>query len=179
MLFDYVDYFVVNVSSPNTPGLRELQQKEHLKKILSNLQYINQQKDYPKPLLVKISPDLSQIETDDVIELSLETGLNGIVVANTTIRRKNLLTGNSSLDKIGTGGLSGKPLSNISTGIIEYIADKTNGQLTLIGSGGIFTEKDAIEKKKAGATLFQVWTGFIYEGPAIVKKICTNLKHKI
>lgn len=178
-LFDCVDYFVVNVSSPNTPGLRELQQKDHLKKILSNLQFINEQKEFPKPLLLKISPDLNKTDIDNVIELCIETKLNGIVVANTTTQRNNLMTDEHSLNKTGEGGLSGNLLKDISTGLIKYISDKTEGQLTIIGSGGIFKGTDAQEKKRAGATLLQVWTGFIYEGPSIIKNICINLMHKI
>ncbi len=177
-LFDCVDYFVVNVSSPNTPGLRELQQKDNLKKILSNLQVINQQKEFSKPLLLKISPDLTKHEIDDVIDLCMEEKLNGIVVANTSTARNNLLTNASLLNKIGAGGLSGKPLNSISANLIQYIKDKTNGQITIVGSGGIFTANDAKEKQQAGATLLQVWTGFIYEGPAIVKNICNTLKQK-
>ncbi|MEO6330498.1 MAG: quinone-dependent dihydroorotate dehydrogenase [Ginsengibacter sp.] len=177
-LFDCVDYFAVNVSSPNTPGLRELQQKDSLKKILSNLQLINQQKENPKPLLLKISPDLTNQEIDNVIDLALETKLNGIVVANTTTQRENLLSDLFLLSKTGAGGLSGEPLKNISTTLIKYISDKTKGQITIIGSGGIFTGADADEKTKAGAALLQVWTGFIYEGPSIVKNICNTFMHR-
>jgi len=174
-LFDCVDYFVVNVSSPNTPGLRELQQKDSLKKILTNLQHINKQNGVPKPILLKISPDLNKQELDDIIDLTAQIKLSGIIVANTTISRTNLSTSNAALNKIGQGGLSGKPLKEISTDQLKYIADNAIGQIDLIASGGIFTADDAIDKQRAGAALFQVWTGFIYEGPAIVKNICTKL----
>ncbi len=176
-LFDWVDYFVVNVSSPNTPGLRELQQKDSLHKILSALQKINQQKEKPKPLLFKISPDMNWQEIDDVIELSIELNLDGIVAANTTLSRENLLSSKEKINKIDAGGLSGIPLQKISTDIVQYIADKTNHQLAVIASGGVFKGEDAIQKINAGATLVQVWTGFIYEGPSIVKNICNSLSY--
>lgn len=175
ILFDLVDYFVVNVSSPNTPGLRELQEKDSLRKILSNLQKINNTKLSPKPLLLKIAPDLSEHQINDVIELAMEIQLDGLVVSNTTISRKDLLTPPSITEAIGAGGLSGKPVQQRSTEIVRYITQKTNGALPVIASGGIFTGKDALEKIQAGATLIQVWTGFIYEGPSIVNKICRDL----
>ena len=178
-LFDCVDYFVVNVSSPNTPGLRELQQKDSLKKILTNLQHTNKQNEFPKPILLKISPNLNKQELDDIIELTDQIKLSGIIVANTTVSRTNLSTSNSLLNKMGQGGLSGKPLKEISTDQLKYIADNAIAQVDLIASGGIFTADDAINKQRAGATLFQVWTGFIYEGPAIVKNICNELREII
>lgn len=174
-LFDCVDYFVVNVSSPNTPGLRELQEKDSLRKILSHLQIINRQNALPKPLLLKIAPDLTQEQIDDVIDLAMEIKLDGLVAANTTINRSGLTTDGSLLTTIGAGGLSGKPLTTRSTEIVKYIREKTNGQVTVIGSGGIFTAADANDKLQAGAALIQVWTGFIYEGPGIVKQICRSL----
>jgi len=197
-LYPYVDYFVVNVSSPNTPGLRELQEKESLRKILTNLQELNSsmlngqwsneapgnfQSRLPstihhsraKPILLKIAPDLSREQIDDVIDLALEIKLDGIVATNTTITRNLLTTKNSQLQKIGAGGLSGLPVKVSSTEIVHYIHQKTNGQIPVIASGGIFTAADAKEKINAGAALVQVWTGFIYEGPAIVKKICSGL----
>lgn len=175
-LFDYVDYFVVNVSSPNTPGLRELQEKDSLNKILSHLQTINRQHATPKPLLLKIAPDLTTAQIDDVIDLALETGLDGIVATNTTISREQL-TGvdQQKIDSIGAGGLSGKPLEERSTEIVRYIHEKTSGKVTVVASGGIFNAADAIGKINAGASLVQVWTGFIYEGPMIVKNICRGL----
>ena len=177
-LHPYVDYFVVNVSSPNTPGLRELQEKESLRKILSHLQTINAMQHQLKPLLLKIAPDLSQEQIDDVIDLALEIKLDGLVATNTTISRSGLKTHDSRLTSIGTGGLSGLPLKYGSTEIVKYIYQRTSGKIPIIASGGIFTGEDAKEKFTAGASLVQVWTGFIYEGPVIVKKICktTNIQ---
>ncbi|MEO6583643.1 MAG: quinone-dependent dihydroorotate dehydrogenase [Ferruginibacter sp.] len=174
-LFDHADYFVVNVSSPNTAGLRELQEKESLRKILLHLQGLNKG---CKPLLLKISPDLPLQQTDDVIELVLEIKLDGLIVANTTISRDNLLISKDELNKIGTGGLSGAPLMKQSTEMLGYISKKTNGSIPLIASGGIFTATDAKEKFKSGASLVQVWTGFIYEGPGVVKKICKGIDNR-
>ncbi len=174
-LHPYVDYFVVNVSSPNTPGLRELQEKESLRKILMHLQMINNGKAQSKPILLKIAPDLTPEQIDDVIDLSLEIKLDGLVATNTTIRRDHLQTPGDQVQTIGAGGLSGKPLKERSTEIVKYICEKTEGQIPVIASGGIFTDADAIEKLNVGASLVQVWTGFIYEGPAIVKKICKSL----
>ena len=171
-LHPYVDYFVVNVSSPNTPGLRELQEKESLRKILRHLQMINNGKAKSKPILLKIAPDLTQDQLNDVIDLAMEIKLDGLVAANTTISRSGLTTPDLQLTVIGAGGLSGKPLQQRSTEIVKYIHQKTNGKIPVIASGGIFTNEDAKEKFEAGAVLVQVWTGFIYEGPGIVKKIC-------
>lgn len=180
-LFDCVDYFVVNVSSPNTPGLRELQEKDSLRKILAHLQTINQQESRPetdrkaKPILLKIAPDLTPQQIDDVIDLAMEIKLDGLVATNTTISREKLQTTGRELEAIGAGGLSGAPVRARSTEIVKYIHQKTNGQLPVIASGGIFTAEDAREKLAAGASLVQVWTGFIYEGPSIVKNICNGL----
>jgi len=174
-LFDCVDYFVVNVSSPNTPGLRELQEKESLRKILSHLQTINATQALPKPLLLKISPDQTNEQLDDVIDLALEIKLDGLVATNTTISRAKLTTHDSRLIDIGAGGLSGLPLKQRTTEIIKYISEKAKGRIPIIASGGIFTGSDAKEKLEAGASLLQVWTGFIYEGPSIVKKNCKSL----
>ncbi|MEP7238858.1 MAG: quinone-dependent dihydroorotate dehydrogenase [Ferruginibacter sp.] len=179
-LHDYVDYFVVNVSSPNTPGLRELQEKDALHKILTNLQIQNSKFNAstgsaPKPILLKIAPDLTQEQIDDVIELALEIKLDGLVASNTTTSRDQLQTTNHKLETIGAGGLSGLPVKARSTEIVKYIYQKTNGQIPVIASGGIFTGADAKEKIESGASLIQVWTGFIYEGPSIVKKICKAL----
>lgn len=174
-LHHYVDYFVVNVSSPNTPGLRELQEKGSLRKILLHLEMINNGKAISKPILLKIAPDLTQEQIDDVIDLALEIKLDGLVVSNTTISRNHLLTPGDQVQTIGAGGLSGKPLLERSTEIVRYISQKTGGQIPLIASGGIFTGEDARQKLDAGASLVQVWTGFIYEGPAIVKNICQTI----
>jgi dihydroorotate dehydrogenase len=174
-LFDVVDYFVVNVSSPNTPGLRALQDKDALHTILSNLQKINATKNTPKPLLLKIAPDLTDAQLDDIIALSTELQLDGLVATNTTIDRRGLYTNEEKIEAIGMGGLSGKPLTNRSTDVVRYLAKGLNGQIPIIASGGIFTAEDASNKLNAGASLVQVWTGFVYEGPAIVKNICSKL----
>jgi dihydroorotate dehydrogenase len=176
-LHDHVDYFVVNVSSPNTPGLRELQEKDALHKILTNLQIQNSKFKIQKPILLKIAPDLTQEQIDDVIDLALEIKLDGLVASNTTISRDQLTTHHSQLTKIGAGGVSGLPVKERSTEIVKYIYQRTNGQIPLIASGGIFTGADAKEKIDAGASLVQVWTGFIYEGPGIVKNICKQINN--
>lgn len=174
-LHEYVDYFVVNVSSPNTPGLRELQEKDSLRKILGQLKIKNEELRIKRPILLKIAPDLNTEQLDDVIDLAMEIKLDGLVATNTTINRTGLITHNSQLTKIGAGGLSGLPVKERSTEIVSYIHQKTNGQIPIIASGGIFTGEDAKDKINAGASLVQVWTGFIYEGPSIVKKICNSL----
>lgn len=173
-LHHYVDYFVVNVSSPNTPGLRELQEKESLRKILMHLQMINNGKAISKPIFLKIAPDLSDSQIDDVIDLAMEIKLDGLVATNTTISRDGLYTPDTSITG-QAGGLSGRPLKDKSTRIVRYICEKSDGAIPVIASGGIFTGSDAREKLEAGASLVQVWTGFIYVGPAIVKKICSDL----
>jgi dihydroorotate dehydrogenase len=174
-LHPYVDYFVVNVSSPNTPGLRELQEKESLRKILVHLQNENLKFETQKPLLLKIAPDLTTEQINDVIDLALEIKLDGLVASNTTISRAGLQTPQEKLTAIGAGGLSGLPIKQRSTEVVRYICSKTNGKIPVIASGGIFTGADAKEKLDAGASLIQVWTGFIYVGPAIVKRICKTL----
>lgn len=175
-LFDVVDYFVVNVSSPNTPGLRALQEKDALKKLLATVQEQNQGKQHPKPLLLKIAPDLTDTQVDDIISLAEEVQLSGLVAANTTISREKLGPASKiKSEKIGMGGLSGKPVKERATQLVEYITRNTGGKLPIIASGGIFTGADAREKFDAGASLIQVWTGFIYEGPSIVKNICRQL----
>jgi dihydroorotate dehydrogenase len=173
-----VDYFVVNVSSPNTPNLRALQEKEPLKQLLHHLQLLNAQKNKPKPILLKIAPDLTHEQLDDIIEIVQETALAGIVATNTTISREGLQTPAAAVEAIGAGGLSGLPVKDRSTAVIRYIHEKTGGQLPIIAAGGIFTAADAREKLDAGASLVQVYTGFIYEGPAIVKNICKGLEKK-
>jgi dihydroorotate dehydrogenase len=174
-LFPWVDYFVVNVSSPNTPGLRELQEKESLRKIFTHLRSLSKTLGAARPLFLKISPDLSFSQLDDVIDLALEINLDGLVVANTTISRAGLLTSSGELEVTGAGGLSGKPLQEKSTGFIRYIAEKTHHRIPIIGSGGISSPEDAQEKILAGAGLVQLWTGFIYEGPGLTKKILKKL----
>lgn len=174
-LFDVVDYFVVNVSSPNTPGLRELQEKKSLHTILSHLQHINHGKQKPKPLLLKIAPDLTNEQLDDIIELAITIPLAGIVATNTTISRQNLITSAETIAAIGAGGLSGKPVAQRSTDVVQYLHQQLSSNIPIIASGGIFTGKDATTKFEAGASLVQVWTGFVYEGPSIVKNICKEL----
>jgi dihydroorotate dehydrogenase len=170
-LFDYVDYFVVNVSSPNTPDLRALQEKEPLKKILAALQLVNESYPTKKPLLLKIAPDLSNEQLDDIVEIMLELKMDGIVATNTTIQRTGLVADDLQVEKIGAGGLSGKPLSQRSTEVISYIHQKSKGAFPIMGVGGIDSVEDALEKLDAGATLLQIYTGFIYEGPMLNKRI--------
>lgn len=176
-LYDTVDYFVVNVSSPNTPGLRALQDKEPLMKILNRLMVLNKELGVGrlKPLLLKIAPDLTNEQLDDIVEIVKVTGIHGLVATNTTIDRSGLQTNQSDIDAIGAGGLSGKPLRKRATEVISYIHKKSNGQIPIIAAGGIFTADDAIEKLNAGAVLVQVYTGFIYEGPAIARNICKGI----
>jgi len=178
-LYPYVDYFVVNVSCPNICDLSELQDKELLRGILVRLSEMRSLKERKKPILVKISPDLNFAQIDDVLELINLYGIDGIVATNTTITRENLLTDSEIIQKIGNGGMSGSPLRNKSLEIIKYISEKTSGKLIIIGSGGIISPEDALEKIKAGAHLIQVYTGFIYEGPAIAKRINKVLQEKI
>tara|TARA_B110000285_G_scaffold38753_1_gene42080 strand:+ start:14603 stop:15646 length:1044 start_codon:yes stop_codon:yes gene_type:complete len=170
-LFDYVDYFVVNVSSPNTPNLRDLQEKEPLKLLLTQIVNKNESFEKPKPILLKIAPDLSNSQLDDIIDLFTSTGIDGIISTNTTISRDNLKTSASRIKDIGAGGLSGKPVRARSTEVIRYLNEHSNGTIPIIGVGGIHSVNDAIEKIKAGASLIQMYTGFIYEGPALIKRI--------
>jgi len=174
-LYDVVDYFVVNVSSPNTPNLRALQEKEPLKKILFQLQEINQKQPKQKPILLKIAPDLSNEQLDDIIEIIFDTKLAGIVATNTTISRENLSSENNTIKSIGAGGLSGKPLTQKSTEIIQYIVRKSQQQIPIIAVGGIMSAQDAIDKLNAGASLVQLYTGFIYNGPDLIKAINKKL----
>jgi dihydroorotate dehydrogenase len=174
-LYPYVDYFVVNVSSPNTPGLRDLQEKEPLKYILKILERDNGRKSKPKPILLKIAPDLTNEQLDDVIEIVKETRTAGVIATNTTISREGLVSNNEIVSEIGSGGLSGKPLTNRSTEVIRYLSEKSNKAFPIIGVGGIYNAKDAIDKLNAGASLVQVYSGFIYEGPSIVKEICKGI----
>jgi len=170
-LFDYVDYFVVNVSSPNTPNLRELQEKEPLKQLLQSLKDENNLKRVQKPILLKIAPDLTNEQLDDIIEIVAEVKLDGVIATNTTISRADLRSNSTLVESIGAGGLSGKPLKERSTEVIKYLAEKSNKSFPIIGVGGIHSAEDAIEKLNAGADLIQLYTGFIYEGPALIKRI--------
>lgn len=175
-LHPYVDYFVMNVSSPNTPNLRALQDKEPLTKLLTTLRTLNETFDHPKPILLKIAPDLTEGQLDDIIGIVQSIGIDGIVATNTTISREGLATSKEKVEAIGNGGLSGKPVRARSTEVIQYITNKTAGKLPIIAVGGIFTAKDAQEKLDAGAALVQVYSGFIYEGPGMVKDICEGLE---
>lgn len=174
-LHPYVDYFVVNVSSPNTPNLRELQEKEPLKKLLTAVKEANEEHQKPKPILLKIAPDLTVGQLDDIVEIVLETKIDGIIATNTTIDRSMLQTEAEQVSAIGAGGVSGKVLSKRSTEVIKYLHKQSNGAFPIIGVGGIYSAQDAIEKLEAGASLVQVYSGMIYEGPALVKKIKKGL----
>lgn len=174
-LFDVVDYFVVNVSSPNTPGLRDLQEKGPLTKLLNSLQEINHSKSKPKPILLKIAPDLTDSQLDDIIDIVKTTKIEGVIATNTTISRDGLSYTKEEIEKYGQGGLSGKPLTKRSTEVIKYLKQKSNKAFPVIGVGGIHSAEDAIEKINAGADLIQLYTGFIYEGPGLIKKICRAL----
>jgi dihydroorotate dehydrogenase len=175
-LFPYVDYFVVNVSSPNTPNLRALQEKEPLAKLLATLQHKNREQFQQKPILLKIAPDVTEGQLDDIIEIIGETGIAGVIATNTTIDRSSLKTIPNTVEAIGAGGLSGKPVRGRSTEVVRYLKEKGKGAFPIIAVGGIFTAEDAQEKLDAGASLVQVYTGFIYEGPGMVKRICNGLK---
>jgi len=177
-LFDHVDYFVVNVSCPNISDLRELQNQDSLFEILSRLQKINQQKNNPKPILLKVSPDLNKQQLDEVIELVKNTQIAGVVAVNTTITRNLPGTPPEAVEAIGKGGLSGKPLQQRALEIVRYLSEKSGKAFPIIGVGGIFTPEDALAMLDAGADLIQVYTGFIYEGPFIAKRINRALLRK-
>lgn len=172
-LFDVVDYFVVNVSSPNTPGLRELQEKEPLMHLLNTLQQRNNTHPVSRPILLKIAPDLSNEQLDDIIEIVMKTGIAGVIATNTTVDRSGLQTPEKVANE--AGGLSGKPLTVRSTEVIRYLSQKSNQAFPIIGVGGIHSAQDAKDKLEAGASLVQLYTGFIYEGPGVVKNICKAL----
>ncbi|MEI6487553.1 MAG: quinone-dependent dihydroorotate dehydrogenase [Bacteroidota bacterium] len=178
-LFDYVDYFVVNVSSPNTPNLRALQDKEPLTKLLLRLKFLNNQKNKPKAILLKIAPDLTNEQLDDIISIVNETKIDGLIATNTTIDRSNLITDKETVEKIGAGGLSGKPLTKRSLEVVRYLIDKSNNSFPIIAVGGIYSAEDALAMIEAGASLVQVYTGFIYEGPSIVKNINKGILKKL
>jgi dihydroorotate dehydrogenase len=175
-LVDVVDYFVVNVSSPNTPNLRELQEKGPLLELLGTLERKNQAHKTPRPILLKIAPDLNSSQLDDIVEIVIESGIAGLIATNTTIDRSSLTTDKSKVDEIGAGGLSGKPVADRSTQVIRYVHEKSEGKFPIIGVGGIYSAQDAQEKLDAGASLVQVYSGFIYEGPGLVKRIVKGLK---
>lgn len=170
-LHPHVDYFVVNVSSPNTPNLRDLQEKEPLKKLLAAVKEANAKKDKPRPILLKIAPDLTDGQLDDIVEIVEDTGVDGVIATNTTIDYDVVQKERDAVRAIGSGGVSGKPLRARSTEVIRYLSRKSGKRFPIIGVGGIFTAEDAIEKLEAGASLVQVYSGMIYEGPAMVKNI--------
>ena len=171
----HVDYFVINVSSPNTPGLRKLQSKDNLSLILEKIQNENLSSGKRKPVLLKISPDLTNAELDDIIEVSLKYELDGIIATNTTLSRNNIISKNDNIEK---GGVSGKPLKNKSNEIISYINNKSNNNFKIIGVGGVFTSDDVINKINMGASLVQVYTGWVYEGPSMISRINKTLLKK-
>lgn len=174
-LYDTVDYFVINVSSPNTPGLRDLQQRDALREIVQHLQTLNQAKPVPRPLLLKIAPDLAEPDLDQLLDVAQQFQLAGIIAANTTIRREGLRTPSHVLRQIGAGGLSGRPLFPRTLQMVNYIARQTEGHLPIIASGGIFSPDDARAMIDAGASLIQLYTGFVYQGPGLVRQICEAL----
>ncbi len=170
-LYNFIDYFAVNVSCPNIANLNVLQNPAELEKILSRLAGMRKSNDVYRPILLKISPDLNHKQIDDIIHIYKKTGIDGIIATNTTIQRDNLATSSKRLETIGSGGLSGKPLTHRSNEIIRYISEKSKNTIPVIGVGGIMSPEDVIDKLKAGAKLVQVYTGFIYEGPFFVKRI--------
>lgn len=170
-LYPHVDYFVVNVSSPNTPNLRELQDKEALRQLLGKVQAQNRKKPHPKPVFLKIAPDLSHSQLDEIIEIVKETGIAGIIATNTTISREELKTERTIIEALGPGGLSGAPLQERSYEILQYLRAHCPKELVLISSGGIMTAEEAQRRLDAGADLIQLYTGFIYEGPGLIKRI--------
>jgi dihydroorotate dehydrogenase len=175
-LFDVVDYFVVNVSSPNTPGLRELQEKAPLMHLLNTLQQRNSKNGISRPILLKIAPDLTDSQLDDIVDIVQQTGIAGIIATNTTISRENLTAAESLKNEMG--GLSGKPLTQRSTEVIRYLHQKSKGSFPIIGVGGIHSADDAVEKLEAGASLVQLYTGFIYEGPGLIGRINKKLLNR-
>jgi len=179
LLYPHVDYFVVNVSSPNTPGLRSLQDKEPLARLLRRVISISRSREKSKPVLLKIAPDLTNEQLDDVVDILKATGTDGVIATNTTISRDSLQTSSSEVNAIGAGGLSGAPIRERSTEVIRYLRGKLGPGYPIIGVGGIMTVNDALEKLDVGADLVQVYTGFIYEGPGFVREICEGiLRHK-
>lgn len=178
-LYNYVDYFVVNVSSPNTPGLRELQEKEPLTKLLTYVKNLSNAKPKPKPVLLKIAPDLTPEQLNDIVEILVATKTDGVIATNTTISREGLTTPQDDIAKIGNGGLSGAPLRHRSTEVIRFLRAALGPNYPIIGVGGIMTAEDALEKIEAGADLVQLYTGFIYEGPALISAINKKLAARI
>lgn len=178
-LFPYVDYFVVNVSSPNTPNLRDLQEKAPLTALLLELMQHNQAQPMPKPILLKIAPDLSDSQLDDIVDIVETTQIAGVIATNTTISRDHLRTSKAQVDAFGAGGVSGQPVKDRSTYVIRYLHQKANGKFPIIGVGGIANAQDAIEKLDAGASLIQIYTGFVYEGPGLPAAINRSLLQRV
>jgi dihydroorotate dehydrogenase len=179
-LQSYVDYFAVNVSSPNTPGLRALQEKEPLRELLKAIQEEARHLKSTQPILLKIAPDLNQSELDDIIEIVSDCELSGVIATNTTISRSHLQSTSKMLEEIGAGGLSGKPVRNRSTEVIRYLREHLGPESLIIGVGGIHSAEDALEKIKAGADVIQLYTGFIYEGPKLIRDINQHIaKHDL
>lgn len=170
-LYNWVDYFVINVSSPNTPGLRELQEKEPLRQLLQTIVDLSRSKEKYKPVLLKIAPDLTESQLQDIVDILRETKADGVIATNTTISREGLTTDASTIASIGNGGLSGQPLTQRSTEVVRFLRQNLGPAFPIIAAGGIMTPHDALEKLKAGADLIQLYTGFIYEGPSLVKRI--------
>ena len=170
-LHPYVDYFVLNVSCPNVGSHAKLNDKDYLVELITACKEVNFQEKSQKPILLKIAPDLNTIQLDEIIELVNETNIDGVIASNTSTSREGLTASKEQLAKIGPGGLSGQPVKNKSTEVIQYLADTSHKSFPIIGVGGIHSEKDALEKIKAGADLVQVYTGFIYEGPSLIKRI--------
>lgn len=170
-LFPYVDYFVLNVSSPNTPGLRGLQEKEPLERLLRHLTQLNMTMSKPRPLFLKIAPDLTHEELNDIIQVVQSTKISGVIATNTTISRTDLVTDSQTIESIGAGGLSGLPLSKRSREIVRYLRERLDASYAIIGVGGIMSVEDATAMLDAGANLVQLYTGFIYNGPQLVKDI--------
>lgn len=170
-LHQYVDYFVLNVSCPNVSSHAKLEDADYLEELITEVQKINNKKTQKKPILLKIAPDLNTQQLDEIITLISKTKIDGIIASNTSIQRTNLQTTNKKIKEIGNGGLSGQPIKDKSTKIIRYLSEKSNNAFPIIGVGGIHSKEDALEKIKAGASLVQIYTGFIYEGPSLIKKI--------
>ena len=170
-LHPYVDYFVLNVSCPNVGSHAKLQDKDYLLELISSVQKLNNKETVQKPILLKIAPDLNNKQLDEIVELVAETKIDGVIASNTSTNREGLKASDELLETIGNGGLSGKPVADRSTQVIKYLAETSNKAFPIIGVGGIHTAKDALEKIKAGADLVQIYTGFIYEGPSLIKKI--------
>ncbi len=170
-LHPYVDYFVLNVSCPNVSSHAKLNDKEYLLELISEVQKVNKTFSKQKPILLKIAPDLNKVQLDEIIELVAETNIEGVIASNTSMHRDGLVASEESLTKIGNGGLSGKPIKDRSTQVIKYLADTSKKAFPIIGVGGIHSAEDAMGKLNAGADLVQIYTGFIYEGPSLVKNI--------